>query len=842
MLKNNNQIAVKRLSARSLKQNKTRNLFVVLAIVLTTFMFTTVFSIGFSLGKNMSIMMVRMQGTKASITLKQPNRQQIRQAKKAKHLYAAGMRIATGSLSDPQGENAIVLDYYDETEYRKNFCPAISGIQGSYPKADNEIMLSKAALHALKIKKPAQRMEIVLVSGTEQKKFVLSGWFTDYAVTAGGFHGFVSEAYTRSLGLTGEKDGVLSLSAKSGKQGKLLEELDRLVTLSKGQEFETSYDAQEESQGDNLVILAVLGLMGGIIILSGYLLIYNVMYISVTKDIRFYGLLKTIGTSPSQIRKIVRMQSHKLSLIGIPVGILLGTVLSFGVVPMSMKMFTSGAYNSALPSDICFHPLIYMGTIVFAWITVFISCRKPSKLAGKISAVEALKYNGTNNEKVKPKKSTGGGKIYKMAFRNVFREKKRAFLVFASLFMGTMAFLAVDTFLGSMKLENYIEYYLPDDYTIYTNCENEENTEEERKAYCRDAEDLARDIAGISGVTSVSVNRSASVYLNFDPELFRPFLESEYTGEKEMQAAIDYFNTAEGKQEYSCPVIAVSREMMERYNKKARQKMDLDRFEKGEICLIGNVSTAEQADQMFGKSITIVDQESGNPVSVEVGSCMTPRDDYGINIGYYWQTAGAPSCILISDAALKRLTSDVAVDNIIVNCDSKAESAVTARIKELVQTNAAVLQIEIKSEMIRDFQSALAVMHILGGGISIVLILIGVLNFINVMLTGVFTRRGELAVMESIGMTRRQVKKMLTYEGAYYGVITLLIIMTLGNAMIYKIAAMAEKIADYAVFHYPVIPMGMIAVLILLICMAVPAVVYHMISGESVTERLRRGE
>ena len=72
MLKNNNQVAVERLGIRSLKQNKTRNLFVILAIVLTTFMFTTVFSIGFSMAKNMNIMMLRQQGTKVSILLEKP--------------------------------------------------------------------------------------------------------------------------------------------------------------------------------------------------------------------------------------------------------------------------------------------------------------------------------------------------------------------------------------------------------------------------------------------------------------------------------------------------------------------------------------------------------------------------------------------------------------------------------------------------------------------------------------------------------------------------------------------------------------------------------------------------
>ena len=72
MLKNNNQTAVKRISVRSLKQNRIRNMFAILAIILTTFMFTTVFSIGFSLAKNINAMMLRQQGTKSTIYLPNP--------------------------------------------------------------------------------------------------------------------------------------------------------------------------------------------------------------------------------------------------------------------------------------------------------------------------------------------------------------------------------------------------------------------------------------------------------------------------------------------------------------------------------------------------------------------------------------------------------------------------------------------------------------------------------------------------------------------------------------------------------------------------------------------------
>lgn len=842
MLKNNNQLAVKKLSSRSLKQNRTRNLFAILAIVLTTFMFTTVFSIGFSLAKNLSTMMLRQQGTKTTITLEQPEKKQVKQAESARNLNAAGIKIPAGIFTDITGKTNVSLDYYDKTEFEKNYKPAISDIEGSYPEKREEIMLSKAALDALKIKRPEKDMDIVLMAGSEEKTYRLVGWFTDYAYSPSGFQGFVSKTYVDELGLTQEKDGVLCLSSKPGKQDELREELESLVTLRSGQEIEATWDAQEENGGNALVIAVVIGIMGLIIVLSGYLLIYNVMYISVTKDIRFYGMLKTIGTSPTQIKRIVKMQTVRLSIIGIPIGMIVGTIASFAAVPYALKMFQSGQ-NEVMPSDISFNPFIYVGTILFAVITVTISCRKPAKLAGKVSAVEALKYNGQNAVKIKQKKSTDGGKIYKMAFRNVFREKKRAFLVFASLFMGTMAFLSVDTFIGSMKLENYVDYYLPNDYTIYTNSGTGENEAEEEKRYVQAAEQLAEDIKKIDGITEVSVNRSADVVLQFDEKVFQPFLENEFTDEKSYQETVDFYkNNTDEEGAYGAPVIAVSSSMIKRYNERARQKMDIERFEKGEICLIGSVYTKEQADKMKGKKITLTDKASKKSLSIEIGSCSTLDEMNAINIGYYWRKGGAPDCILISEKALNKFCKNPSIDSIIVDCEKEAEGSVTTRINRLVKTNSSVLHTEVKSEVIADFNSSMTAMNILGGGISIVLILIGVINFINVMLTGVFTRRGELAVMESVGMTKNQVKKMLTYEGGYYGVVTIALILTIGNVIIYTIANLAQQMADYAVFHYPVALMCAIAAVIMAICMTVPKVVYQMLSKESVTERLRSGE
>ena len=830
MLKNNNKKIINKISERTLKNNRTRNIFIILAIVLTTFMFTTVFGIGFSLVKNLSIMMLRQQGTKSSIFLNSPEDSQITKVKDSKYLVAAGIKIQTGTAETGENGTNVLLDWYDKEEFEKNFTPAISDIEGTYPEAEDEIMVSKSVLDALDINKPQKNMDIRLEQDGKDIVFKLSGWFTDYSYSKGGFRGFISENYVKKLGMTKEKDGVLCISAKSGHQQDLYSIIEKKIKLKENQEWDVVFDIQEENKDTFFVTAVCVLLLGSIIVFSGYLLIYNVMYISITKDIRFYGMLKTIGTSPSQIKNIVKKQAIRLSVIGIPSGIILGIIISFVAVPYAITMFASGN-KDVMPSNISFNPFIYIGTILFAVITVLLSCRKPAKLAGKVSPIEALKYNGNNNVKYKARKGTDGGKIYKIAYRNVFREKKRAVLVFASLFMGTMAFLSVNTFIGSMKLENYVDFYLPNDYQIYTN--SEDGTFE-------DAEQLVEQIKNIDGIKNVHLNLSADTIFEFDEEVFEPFIENWASSEEEKKELVDFYkNATDIEEKYSSPVVSVSSDMMKLYNEKARQKIDIERFEKGEICLIQTAGSIEQSEFLLGKNITLIDKESGRKKTLEIGSSPLIEEDFGLSVGYYWLKTGAPEMVLISDAAMAELCGHPDTDTIIADCDPKSERYVTSKIKEYVKTNSSVRELSIKSEISADFQSSMSSMNILGGGISAVLILIGLINFINVMLTGVYTRKGELSVMESVGMTKKQVKNMLVYEGMYYGLITIALILTLGNVIVYMVADLASSIADYATFHYPVILMFVIAAVIMFICTLVPRIVYQMVSKESITERLR---
>ena len=137
-----------------------------------------------------------------------------------------------------------------------------------------------------------------------------------------------------------------------------------------------------------------------LILLSGYLIIYSVFAISVNADIHFYGLLKTIGMTGKQLRLVVRGQAFILSAFGIPIGLLLGYVCGVPLTPVLVSAMSG--VDTAISSA---NPFIFIFAGAFSLLTVFMGCRKPGKIAARISPVEAVKYSGAGGGNKKPKKT-----------------------------------------------------------------------------------------------------------------------------------------------------------------------------------------------------------------------------------------------------------------------------------------------------------------------------------------------------------------------------------------------------------------------------------------------------
>ena len=834
--------AIHRIAARSMHTNRTRNLFAVLAILLTTFMISTVFSIGLSFAKNYQTTQVRLNGTTASIFLNNPSASQVQKIASSDQLEAVGTQISVGSTTQKTKEGKstnIALLSYDSVEWERHIKPAVGEIHGSYPDTADEIMLSTRALEQLGIESPREGMAVpltYLLNGqTRSDTFRLSGWYTEYKITQSGGEALLSTAFCSQHGLTAEGNGVLAISCNTSRQKEVLKTLEQTIPLRDGQSFQASFSAAEESASGTTITAAVIVMLALFIVLSGYLLISNVMYISVARDIRFYGMLKTIGASSRQIKRLVRLQALRLSLIGVPAGLLLGAAASFGIVPFALKLFASAMTGMEASSGAnSFHPLIFIGTACFSLLTVFLSCRKPAKLAASVSPIEALRRADISPEKKQQvRKTTHGGKARRMAFYNVFRDKKRAALVLASLFMGTVTLLGVNSFIGSMKAENFVNRYYPHDFTYQSTppLANEKFDQ-----------DFLSALSELDGVTHREVVTAEPCAMPFNAGIFGGLARKDYdnwlAGEGESYEAFLASlqkNAREGK--YGTWVFAIDDSYVEAYNKTHDHPIDLDAFRRGEIAILGyGEETAFR--EMIGKKITLTGDRSQQQKEAVIGGVFSYQD---CPFAATSKTLGAPDGLFVSKAFMEQFSPSPIVTNIQLDVDPKMEPQIANRLSALNQTlTDDSYQFSRRAERAESFSSDMSSQNVLGSGISLLLLLIGVLNFINVMVTGVYSRRQELAVLESIGMTKRQISGMLTWEGFYYALFTAGCMLTLGNGVLYLISKAVVQIADYTVFSYP---FGLVAGLILTlfaVCLIVPAIVFRMTAKESVTERLHR--
>ena len=247
-----------------------------------------------------------------------------------------------------------------------------------------------------------------------------------------------------------------------------------------------------------------------LVIFTGYLIIYNIFQISVAGDIRFYGLLKTIGTTPRQLKRIIRQQALLLCLIGIPAGLLLGYGIGAVLVPVVLRSTQLDAGITTISTS----PVIFLGSMLFALLTVLLSCSKPGKMAAKVSPVEATKYTDAMQTK-KKQRSTRGAKLHQMAFANLGRNKKKTVLVVVSLALSVTLFNALCTFVGGFSMEKYVSAKTCADFIVSTPDYFRYNSADEFITPEQIGEIAANTKASLSG-TGYAVRKPAYLWMTED--------------------------------------------------------------------------------------------------------------------------------------------------------------------------------------------------------------------------------------------------------------------------------------------------------------------------------------
>ncbi|SHK82916.1 putative ABC transport system permease protein [Anaerocolumna jejuensis DSM 15929] len=876
-MKNNNKKIIRRLSNRSLKNNRMRNIFAVIAIALTALLFTTLFSVGSGMIQVTQEQSMRAIGTSAHAGFKEITKEQYDKLTRHPLIKKSSYDILIGFAKNKELQKRQTEIRYIEPENLDFTFTRLK--EGKLPDEENEIVVDTIVMdmlhipHKIGAKIP---LEFGFMGKEYKETFTVSGWYKGDPVI-GASQVYLSKAFLNKIEKNyTEKDFVNLKKSQSEDSGVGLIQANVFFSNSRNIEKkvlkvikDSGYATKEIDYGINWgylserskdidpVSLFMVLTAFFVMLLTGYLIIYNIFYISIIRDIRFYGLLKTIGATKKQIKSLVRRQAFLLSCIGIPVGLGLGYVVGIGMMPLIFKgMDGLNTANFHLNAN----PYIFLFGALFSLFTVIISCRKPGKIAGSVSPVEATKYTETSNKKMKTKRTTNGAKISKMALSNLARNKKKTIVVILSMSLSVILLTEVVTFVKSFRLDNYLEEMLTGDFMIgqaalmntglsgslkldenyYKAVSSEEGIESINQLYC------------LPGDTAHTLSESG--HAQYQKLFSEGKLDVRDFGNNlsEIQKVIKK-NSPIAEERFAYD------EALLKKLKVIKGSIDLGKFNTGRYILVQVLNDTKSSYYKPGDKVEL---ELHGPESKYV----YVRDKKGNIIDSKWENVTKktyevmavvdeiPTSMTLRRFGMNALVTIMPVKELLANCsdaerfaaafqvqDDK-EAALQSFLKNYTEKVDPNTDFESKEGLRGEFSSIINMIGMVGGALSLVISVIGILNFINTMLTSVITRKREFAMLQSIGLTNSQLKRMLVYEGMYYISFTAVISIVIGSLLSVSVVRAFNNVVEYFTYHFTIIPFLSVLPVFVIIAVAVPVISYQSTKKYSIVERLREVE
>ena len=873
-----NRKCVRKLSWRSLWASRKRNIIAIIAIALTALLFTSLFTIVMSINSSYENYTFRQVGGYNHGTFKEVTEKQAQAISGHPKVKAVGIRTTIGFMD--RGVFAKVpseISYMDENCTQWSFAKPTTG---RMPKIGKEITMDTAALKLLGIQ-PELGAEITLTYTVGDKNqlsyektdtFTLVGWW-DYDDISPVHYVNVSEEYVRSVETEGVAAGMnpfrTDLNVMMASAIDIRGQMEQ-VDLDLGYTWETrgeensvrigvnwGYTSSQLGESiDASTLIAIVAFLA-LVIFTGYLIIYNIFQISVTGDIRFYGLLKTIGVTPRQLKRIIRQQALFLCVVGIPVGLLLGYGVGASLTPVVMARTTFGVGVSTVSTS----PLIFFASALFALITVLLSCSRPGKIASKVSPVEATKYTEIVRSK-KKHRTTRGAKVHQMAFANLGRNKRKTVLVVISLSLSVVLLNILVTFTGGFDMEKYLAKQTCADFIV-------SSTDYFR--YNRSGSYISQEqIEQIKANTSESLAGSGYQLMGaiswISEEAWRA--ERARYGLSEMMEMELAMATRRGELvSAEAQIEGLDESLFEKLTLIEGDLTPLFHEDSNAIAMAvytddyGNVSTPDYYPSV-GSTQTITYVEDAYYIDSRTGEkCneTTPQEyleyyiaeshdvDYTIcayvtvphSMSYRYGTFGYRYVLPVARLAEDSRQEPVPLFYLFDTPDAASEETAERYLAELTADDLSKLIYESKSTLRAEFEGFQNMFLLLGGLLCAIIGLVGVLNFFNAIMTGILSRKREFAVLQAVGMTGRQLKAMLVYEGLFYALSSALSALVLSFVINPLVGDLLENMFWFFSAKFTIVPVIIAIPIFALLGWLVPHVMYNHAAKCSVVEQLR---
>ncbi len=855
-----NKKVIDTIAMSGIRARISKYIVLVLAVVLTSLLFSSLFTVGGSMVNEIQEGSMRQAGGSCHAGFKYLTESEYDQVKDDPKLKSVSYRIMVGMLENEELKKIHTECYFAEYENAK--CGFSAPTEGRMPEAEDEVVLSNVVLDALKV--PCEvGSKVTLDIDTEndlvEKEFTVCGYYEGDPVSPAQMAYFsktFQEKYapaktvplpdSETFDYVGRYSVDFDFSNSFNIEGKV-----QALIARTGIREDVDYGVNWAYGASSLdpSIIAICLVLCAVFMFAGYLIIFNIFDINIISDIQEFGLLKTIGTTEKQLKKIVMRRANIISLIGIPVGMALGVLVAVVLLPViSGQFFTVNVGKGQL------HVNIWMLLVAaaFSYFTVVISAMKPCRKASKVSPVETVKYTEKTDRNGKP--------------------KKKLVTVILSLSLALVVLNSVYGFVSGFSMDGYVENLIIADFSVQDiSVDNPGAMMRETKAIDASLIEKLSDLDGVDEVGAIYINERGQEFsgenwaeiekniLNSD-QLREKYLSYGYS-EEDIKNINDYTRESGtlGGKTYGVGKLAFDKlKVIETID--GKDSIDWDVFNSGNYVLMTRFMTDKDEldflkpgarvqirsyDPQYEEAVTAVgeDGKEFEYYSFE-NAPLKEYEIYGIveiPLAMELRAYGIFECnyILPEKEFLALNGSDWGAMRLLMNVEDSKEAAVNEWLKNYTTEVDTNMDYDSKESIVAEYSSFGDMIRIVGIVIAGILGLIGLMNFANTMITSIIVRSRELAMLEAVGMTGKQQKTGLMKEAMVYFAWTILCSVSISALISVTLIRMLVNAIPMFNWNFTLVPLAVCLPFIALLIVIIPVIAHDRLCKKSVVDRLR---
>lgn len=793
VLENYNKNLLKYLSNRSISMNKYRNCFIVFSIMLAVTLVMTLSLVAF--GSKQATIKIAEKISQASFS--NISEETIFKIKNDTRVDKVGVNLSLGEI---KFDNCLLYCmYYDEE--------MLNGIKisGKIPQASNELLVPRQLLENLG-KETALGQKISLNLGAEEKEFIVTGLFNQEK-TFGTFNIYFSKQYIKDKLQTNNIKYYTLLWLKDAQRLSEKELKENILSLAETYNIKDTQVSFSDSYfsivkrkiGFEKIFL--YGLIISIILSGAVLVVYSIFNIFVGEKIREYGQLRTIGATKKQIRKMVKREGRVLGIIGIILGLFTGAIIGYFLRPEGWKWT-----NTMIAT-------IMSG--IFGILVVYFSTKKPAKIASNVTPTESMnysvyvKYKGTskisNNKIISP---------VRIAILNLTRNGKRTFLAILSMGFCGLLLMCASTVQNSYSAEYMVKAlkfpYGDLSLTLINDKLNDES-EKYEIAHIQQKnnslnDELKEKVLGIDGVQGIKVWETTVCRFSVEGTKAKDeinhicgFTENdvEKISSTLVQGTIDYKTLSE---KYGIVINKKSNSLKEVYG------WDPKIGEKIEMSFLKNDGTS------LTKTFTIMAITNGKDAFE--GFLRIPAETLREITKY--------NCTMSWEVKVdKNKISDV--QNQLETLSKKSKNIALNTFDDSV--------LVFKSPYQKGFMFIYALVIFIG--------VFGLVTLINTRTTDFIARKQQTAIIQAIGMTKRQLRTTFLVEGFIYAIWTIGITLLLGTPLGYVVIKVLKNNGVVLNYRFPLVTFIIFALGIIVVQFILSVILIRRSDKQSLINKIR---